>query len=613
MSVLLGQRRVVLVPEAGVQRQPVGDPPVVLHEQIAGRLREIDRVPGLDGGLLRNPQQEVGQIVAAVRAGEDEGAARVRRRAAVGTNRAQVAAKSDGVPIVRPGDGVADRQRAIDAIDRADVAHALHVAERQVGRSPIDRIGADAEKARVARDVLGIRKQVRRLQVLAVDAEPQRVEHAPLRERERSGNVDGVRLRRAAEGRQRIRAFVVAVTIVDRHVQVRRALAAAAAAAEPTTATGLSTATRRRRAERLHHPQIDVVELRGHGRDVVEVLRRAGLVRQWKEREELLRRGIESRRRNLVVRERPPGGGIDDRTSQRGEVAGTLGERGHRRVRVVRVARMVPRVVQEEERPRAVHHFRNGQRTADGHAEPLLQILGFVRRLPVQREGRGIERRRVEALEDRAADLLTAAPAAPERTAERRAAAECAGPAKSAGAEPATAPWARRSAACARLPLRAAVEKSEALRKVARAVRTEEEIVLLRGAGRRHRLRGRLGRKSRRQDDLRRRGIGAARIVGAREARLIRKELQALKRLRSARLAAAATGCRLRRRRRRRALTGRCRRARRERHRQIDARRTRRRVDRDIARRRRERRQLRRDHVRARDRRLQRVAAVGRR
>ena len=75
---------------------------------------------------------------------------------------------------------------------------------------------------------------------------------------------------------------------------------AAASAAAATAAAAAPPAALRHRAERVHEPEVDVVELTGGGRHGVEVLRAAGLIRQRDQLEQLLRRRIEPAGRNLI-------------------------------------------------------------------------------------------------------------------------------------------------------------------------------------------------------------------------------------------------------------------------------------------------------------------------
>ena len=105
--------------------------------------------------------------------------------------------------------------------------------------------------------------------------------------------------------------------------------------------------------------------------------------------------------------------------------------------------------------------MRNRERPAERRAEALLQILRFRRRPSVQRDGAGVEPRRVEALKHRAAHLIRAAAAA--------AAGEAAGTTEageaaafSSGAAAAAARTATSTAACLpadRLALGAATER----------------------------------------------------------------------------------------------------------------------------------------------------------
>src|SRR5438093_13510503 len=218
------------------------------------------------------------------------------------------------------------------------------------------------------------------------------------------------------------------MTEMNVHVQVRRAGAsappaksAAAAARSAARLPGSAVAALRRRWRKgMYHADVHVVEPTVCIRDEVKVLAPAGLIRQRKQAQQMLRRWIELRRWNACIRERDPGRRIDDRPSESGEVAVALGDRRHGRERVVRIGRVVSRVVDEEERVRAVDDFRNHQWTAHRRGVSLGQIAGLRRVLAAQRSWRGIEHRTVERLGNVAADLIAASAA--ERTAESAAA-----------------------------------------------------------------------------------------------------------------------------------------------------------------------------------------------
>jgi putative aminopeptidase FrvX len=64
--------------------------------------------------VLRQPEQEVGEVDAGVQAGEDEGSAGVRVGARGGANVAVVAAEAERLAAARLDDRVADRNGAID-------------------------------------------------------------------------------------------------------------------------------------------------------------------------------------------------------------------------------------------------------------------------------------------------------------------------------------------------------------------------------------------------------------------------------------------------------------------------------------------------------------------
>jgi hypothetical protein len=77
------------------------------------------------------------------------------------------------------------------------------------------------------------------------------------------------------------------------------------------------------RAERAYQPDIDVVEIARRRGDGMEVLAIAGLVRQGYERQQFLRGRVKPRRGYLIVHEREPCDGIDDRFGDRRQIAGT--------------------------------------------------------------------------------------------------------------------------------------------------------------------------------------------------------------------------------------------------------------------------------------------------
>src|SRR6266508_2442115 len=146
----------------------------------------------------------------------------------------------------------------------------------------------------------------------------------------------------------------------------------------------------------------------------MKVLTIAVLIWRRNQIQQRSRRWIDPCRRNLIVGEGLTADRIEHPTECR-QIAATLGDRRHGRVRVEGVARMVAGVIQEEERSRHIQQLADDQRTAERRTEPLLQIVR-LRCLAIQRVRRRIERRRVEALKHVAANLVAAA-AAPERSA----------------------------------------------------------------------------------------------------------------------------------------------------------------------------------------------------
>src|SRR5581483_176208 len=96
--VRLAERRDVFVPQSQVETQTSGDAPGILNEQIPGVLAEVvGCAAALNRSLLRQPQQEIGEIVAAAgagertRIGEGEGPARVLGTANVVVDPAKIA------------------------------------------------------------------------------------------------------------------------------------------------------------------------------------------------------------------------------------------------------------------------------------------------------------------------------------------------------------------------------------------------------------------------------------------------------------------------------------------------------------------------------------------
>ena len=168
LAVLLGERPQQLVAEPEVEGQRRALAPVVLHEQAHRSAVQLDVAgPVLQARLLRQPEQEVGEVEAVaargrraargVQAGEDERPARVRIGAVARGVPPVVAAEPQRVRPDRPRPGVGRRDAPVGALRRIEIAHARQAAERQIGNAPVERIGRDAGDAGVAGDVHDVR------------------------------------------------------------------------------------------------------------------------------------------------------------------------------------------------------------------------------------------------------------------------------------------------------------------------------------------------------------------------------------------------------------------------------------------------------------------------
>src|SRR5437773_12452883 len=101
---------------------------------------------------------------------------------------------------------------------------------------------------------------------------------------------------------------------------------------------------------------------------------------------------------------------------------------------------MVAGVVEKEHGPRIrSQQLRDRQRTAKRGTEALLKVLRFCRRMTVQRERRRVERRGIEALKNRAADLVRSAAAEPRSAASAESAGHRAAQSRTASAPDAKA------------------------------------------------------------------------------------------------------------------------------------------------------------------------------
>ena len=129
---------------------------------------------------------------------------------------------------------------------------------------------------------------------------------------------------------------------------------------------------------------------------------------------------------------------VDEDATERRQVASTLGERRHSRIRVERTARVVAGVIEKEKCSGVVHELADDEGTSEGCAETLLQIVR-IRCGSIQWVRRGIQRRRVEALKDGAANLIAAAASAERSAGASRAEPASAEPARAAAGGSATA------------------------------------------------------------------------------------------------------------------------------------------------------------------------------
>jgi hypothetical protein len=196
---------------------------------------------------------------------------------------------------------------------------------------------------------------------------------------------------------------------VDPDAQVRAAAPATAASTDAASASRLPALPLLLvvLAERVRDAQVHIVAVDGtRGREAI-VLTRARLVRRRDEREQRCRRRIDARSGDLIAGKGLPGLGINDRRTERREVARTCGGRRYRGEDVERRIGVVAVVVEDEAGLRvAFPDAGNLQRAAERERVALLEVLGLVGRLARQRVRRRVERRAGEGHRQEPADLL---------------------------------------------------------------------------------------------------------------------------------------------------------------------------------------------------------------
>src|SRR5206468_3890147 len=116
-------------------------------------------------------------------------------------------------------------------------------------------------------------------------------------------------------------------------------------------------AARRWGREGMDDSDVHVVEPAGRRCHEMKVLALARLIREREKAQQMLGRGIELRSRNAAARKRQVRDGIHDCEAESRKITVPLGDSWYRGIGVVRIARMIPRIVDEKKCARAVDDF----------------------------------------------------------------------------------------------------------------------------------------------------------------------------------------------------------------------------------------------------------------
>src|SRR5258708_3829793 len=182
-AVFLGERRVVFVAHAEVQRQAGPYFPVVLRVTAPEVLPEVGAgIAVADGAGLRQSQHEIRQVEtrsvdwqparvesAGRKPGEIESTAPVLIGARIEIAAAELQAPGESVGAVRPDDAFARALALVAREDRRGVAQSAEVGEVQAGGAVIQRIAGRAGDAQLRGDIRTVGEEWRGLAGIAIE------------------------------------------------------------------------------------------------------------------------------------------------------------------------------------------------------------------------------------------------------------------------------------------------------------------------------------------------------------------------------------------------------------------------------------------------------------
>src|ERR1700730_10544796 len=153
---------------------------------------------------LGKAQQKVGKVVASVQTSKGEGPAGVAVRVGVDLDPPEITAPAPGV-LSAPVDQVVGKSPGLIAQQlRAGIVQAAEVSERQVGQTPVERVGRNTRDAEVSGDVL-----VKGVKVLcagpgAIEVETRVVDHLAKGSYVSDGYVEAAGMGVASDAGERI-------------------------------------------------------------------------------------------------------------------------------------------------------------------------------------------------------------------------------------------------------------------------------------------------------------------------------------------------------------------------------------------------------------------------
>ncbi len=185
-----GERTVIFIAKAEVQRELRKNAPVVLSEEVESVGAEIVGIgAGLQRGLLRHAEKKIGEVVASVvdglgtagyergslKSSEDERPFGVFRGAKALQDAPIVAAESPIVFAAIPGKRVGNSVGLVEFAARRGIGKTPEGGETDAGEAEVERIGGHTFNSRETRDVGRIRVKVRGRYVIVVVVEAQNV------------------------------------------------------------------------------------------------------------------------------------------------------------------------------------------------------------------------------------------------------------------------------------------------------------------------------------------------------------------------------------------------------------------------------------------------------